>query len=311
MALHPFRRQAGDFNGLSLCAGYAGLDLGLHIAEPAYRTVCYVEREAHAASTLVARMEDAALAPALIWDDLKSFDGSPWRGRVHILTAGYPCQPFSFSGKRKGRDDPRHLWPEVARIAAEVQPEWIFVENVEGHLNLGFTEVIRSLRGLGYDAKAGLFSAREAGASHRRGRIFILAHANSARQRAFCRSDGVEWHGSTGKNAQPLRSEYWPNSDQQCVAAMDIADDDSAGGRLARFDNDIPLFAPGPGDLLAWERIIDRRPDLQPAILRTCDGMADRMDRTRGAGNGVFSMASAFAWATLKSAFLCDAGRLS
>jgi DNA (cytosine-5)-methyltransferase 1 len=310
VALHPFRPQSGDFTGLSLCAGYAGLDLGLHIAEPNYRTVCYVEREAHAAATLVARMDDAALAPALIWDDLKSFDGNPWRGRIHILTAGYPCQPFSFSGKRKGRDDPRHLWPDVARIAYEVQPEWIFVENVEGHLNLGCAEVIRSLRSLGYDAKAGLFSAREAGASHRRGRVFILAHTNRTRQRSLCRLDGLERIGAAGQNAQPQRSQHRTNSAEQRSTAMDATNDDLARGGMARIDDVIPLFAPGPGDLLAWESIIDLRPDLQPAILRTCDGMADRMDRTRGAGNGVFSMAAAVAWATLKSAFFSDAGGL-
>lgn len=73
--------------GLSLCAGYAGLDLGLTIAEPGYRAVCFVEREAHAAATLVARMEDQALDQAPVWSDLRTFDGRPWRGRVDILTA--------------------------------------------------------------------------------------------------------------------------------------------------------------------------------------------------------------------------------
>ena len=113
MALHS--PGVEPFNGVSLCAGYGGLELGLHIAEPGYRTVRLVERNAHAAATLVARMEDEALNQAPVWDDVGTFDGRPWRRKVQIVSAGYPCQPFSYSGDKKGFDDPRDLWPEVAR----------------------------------------------------------------------------------------------------------------------------------------------------------------------------------------------------
>jgi len=114
--------------GLSLCSGAGGLDLGLAIAEPGYRTVGYVERDAFAAAVLVARMEDAALDQAVVWDDLASFDGKPWRGAVDLLCAGYPCQPFSIAGKRRGADDPRHLWPHVARVIGECQPRFVFLD---------------------------------------------------------------------------------------------------------------------------------------------------------------------------------------
>ncbi|MEP4081722.1 DNA cytosine methyltransferase [Parasphingorhabdus sp.] len=86
-------------------------------------TVCYVEREAFAARTLVARMEDKALDPAPLWDDFTTFDGKPWCSKVHLVSGGYPCQHFSFAGKRKGEDDPRHLWPHIKRIVKEVDPE--------------------------------------------------------------------------------------------------------------------------------------------------------------------------------------------
>ncbi|MDE2105197.1 MAG: DNA cytosine methyltransferase, partial [Patescibacteria group bacterium] len=74
--------QGQTMRGLSLCAGAGGLDLGIHIAIPNYRTVCYVERDAYAAATLVARMENAALDRAPLWDDVKSFDGKAWRKAV-------------------------------------------------------------------------------------------------------------------------------------------------------------------------------------------------------------------------------------
>ncbi|AVW90676.1 DNA cytosine methyltransferase [Celeribacter baekdonensis] len=161
--------------GLSLCSGAGGLDLGLTIAIPGYRTVGHVERETYAAAILVARMEETALDPAPVWDDVASFDGRPWRGAVDIVTAGYPCQPFSVAGKRRGADDPRHLWPHVARIINEVEPPFVFLENVAHHLRLGFPEVASGLVGMGYRLAAGLFTAAEVGAPHKRERLFILA----------------------------------------------------------------------------------------------------------------------------------------
>ncbi len=166
---------AGDLFGLSLCSGAGGLDLGLTIAMPGYRTVGHVERETYAAAILVARMEEATLDPAPVWDDVGTFDGRPWRGAVDIITAGYPCQPFSVAGKRRGADDPRHLWPHVARIIGECEPPFVFLENVAHHLRLGFPEVASGLVGMGYRLAAGLFTAAEVGAPHKRERLFILA----------------------------------------------------------------------------------------------------------------------------------------
>ncbi|AUH33114.1 DNA cytosine methyltransferase [Paracoccus tegillarcae] len=161
--------------GLSLCSGAGGIDLGLTLALPGYRTVGHVERETYAAATLVARMADKALDQAIVWDDIATFDGKPWCGAVDIVSAGYPCQPFSVAGKRRGAEDPRHLWPHVARIIGEVEPPFVFLENVAHHLRLGFPEVAGGLVALGYRLAAGLFTAAEVGAPHRRERLFILA----------------------------------------------------------------------------------------------------------------------------------------
>ncbi|WP_220475463.1 DNA cytosine methyltransferase [Sphingomonas cavernae] len=304
MDLHTqFTPDAADLRGISLCAGYGGLDLGLHIAEPRYRTVGYVERETHASATLVARMADAALAQAPIWDDLRSFDGLAWRGRVHLVAAGYPCQPFSQAGKRRGSADPRHLWPEVARVVSEIEPDWVFCENVEGHLDVGFADVVECLQGMDYRVKAGLFTAREAGASHRRRRLFILAHADRQRCRLLSGAAGRTGDDPSVEAVGYRRRELRSVCDQHGQPVVDaaLADAEGAGGPPGV--PVIPIFAPGPAELQAWADILDGRPDLQPAILRASDGLADRVDRSRGAGNGVCSLAAALAWATLKAAF--------
>ena len=165
-------------HGLSLCAGGGGLDLGLMLAEPGYHTRALVEWEDWPRAVLIAAQRAGYFAPAPIWDDLRSFDARPFRGAFDTVLAGYPCQPFSAAGKRGGADDPRHLWPDVARVVRECAPEWVFLENVSGHVSLGLETVLRELWDMGYTPAAGLFSAAEVGAPHQRLRIFILAHTD-------------------------------------------------------------------------------------------------------------------------------------
>jgi DNA (cytosine-5)-methyltransferase 1 len=166
---------------MALCAGIGGLELGVRLAARA-RTICYVERDAFAASVLVARMADQALDRAPVADDLRSFDGRAWRGVVDLVTTGYPCQPFSVAGKRRGESDERHLWPEVRRIIDECGVPLAFLENVRGHLTLGFSEVLGDLAELGFDAEWGVFSAAEVGAPHKRERLFVLAYRDGGRR---------------------------------------------------------------------------------------------------------------------------------
>ncbi len=162
---------------LSLCTGYGGIDLGLRRAIPNLRTVAYSEIEAFACANLVSKMEAGLLDPAPIWTNLKTFPWEEFRGRVGILSGGYPCQPFSSAGKRLGTDDPRHLWPFIREGLRAMRPAMCFFENVEGHLSLGLSTVISDLEEDGYRCAFGLFSASEVGAPHRRKRVFILAYS--------------------------------------------------------------------------------------------------------------------------------------
>ena len=161
---------------ISLCAGIGGLDLGVKRALPGSRCVCYVEREVSAASVLAARFEDGGLDEAPIWSDLRTFAAGAWRGKVAGVIGGIPCQPWSTAGKRAGSTDERHLWPDAFRIIRDVQPAWVFIENVGGAVReLGEGIVRPDLEGIGYRTAAGIFTAQEVGAPHRRERLFILA----------------------------------------------------------------------------------------------------------------------------------------
>lgn len=145
------------------------------MVHPGCDPVGAVERQAYAAAVLVDRMVRSDVAPAPIWDDLESFDGRPFRGRVDLVTAGYPCQPESVAGKRRGRDDERWLWHEVWRVVRDVGAGLLFVENVPGHLTGTFHRVLGDLAAGGWAAEWDCVPAAAVGAPHLRDRFFLLA----------------------------------------------------------------------------------------------------------------------------------------
>ena len=153
VALHPAPAPSTR-NILSLCAGVGGLELGILLALDALgeagRGICYVEREAAAASSLVASMEAVWFHHAPVWSDMLTFDARPWRGVVHILASGEPCQDNSVAGKRAGADGDRFLAPQVCRLAEECRPDLIFRENVPGNADGQLGAIVPALERLGY-----------------------------------------------------------------------------------------------------------------------------------------------------------------
>jgi DNA (cytosine-5)-methyltransferase 1 len=168
-------------NIISICTGGGGLDLGVELAIQGARSVCMVEREAFAVSSLVSAMEQGLLHPAPVWSDARSFDGRAWRGAVDGVIGGIPCQPHSLAGRKRGSLDARDLWSDARRIIVQSGAWFAVIENVGGMLSAGADEVAgaervwRDLRKLGFQVEIGLFTAAEVGASHERERVFILA----------------------------------------------------------------------------------------------------------------------------------------
>ena len=148
----------------SLCTGYGGLDMAID-----GDTVWVSDIDKHAAKLLAHRfptVPNLGDLTAVDWESVEPVD---------ILTAGYPCQPFSHAGKREGQNDERHIWPHIANAIRVLRPGFVFLENVAGHLSLGFGDVLGDLAEAGYDAQWTSVRASDVGAPHRRERVFILA----------------------------------------------------------------------------------------------------------------------------------------
>lgn len=324
---------------LSLCTGYAGIELGLKRIIPTLRTIAYVEVEAFACTNLVAKIEEGRLDAAPIWTDIKTFDGQPFRDRVHIITGGYPCQPFSVAGKRQGTDDPRHLWLYIERIIQAIRPVWCFFENVGGHLTLGFPEVYRSLRNMGYKVEAGLFTAAECGAPHRRERLFILAYnvasggsnisiRQSQRQKqAEINSVWISQMANTNKSRSPKdkqSAELRPNMPEQSSINQGQSRQEEIPQRLQGSTQRWPS-RPGqpqyeweeprtisysqskcngnPIGRCNEEKGLSEKEKTQSQLGRTAYGTSSRVDRLMLLGNGVVPQCAEKAFRTLIEKF--------
>ena len=147
------------------------------------------------------------------YGDLKTTDWTQVES-IDILTAGYPCQPFSHAGSRKGAADERHLWPYIKEIIGILRPRFVVLENVRGHFGLGFREVLSDLASIRYDARWTLIRASEVGAPHRRERLFIVAHPIGTRpSRAESSSLSPDESRFAGKNTN---DKYTYTNCQRC-----------------------------------------------------------------------------------------------
>ena len=235
-------------NELALFAGAGGGILGGKLL--GWRCVCAVEWDAYAASVLVARQNDGCLEPFPIWDDVRTFDGGAWRGRVDVVSGGFPCQDISCAGKGAGIDGERSgMWVEMARIIGEVGPRYVLVENSPMLTVRGLGTVLGNLASLGYDAIWGVLGADDAGAPHRRKRIWIMgwrrdvadadgagcewSHApQSTRWLQACEPAGAG--GDVANGAQQRRRERWtrrfdPSGAGQSKQALQTLADASGG----------------------------------------------------------------------------------
>ena len=227
---------------LSVCTGYEGIGLGLRRIFPGLREIAYVEIEAFAIANLVSKAEDGKLDPAPVYTDVESFPFRQFRGKVDILSGGFPCQPFSVAGNQQGTDDERHLYPFISAGIRECQPTIVFLENVPGIVSTKLPSgesvlqyVLRDLESMGYTATSGFFSAEEVNAPHRRERVFILAYAKGKREV----SGGWGCEGVSGSGVQTTNPSVRQGREASSEGSVNIrhnANDSNTSPELADTD---------------------------------------------------------------------------
>jgi len=267
-------------NELSLFTGYGGLTLGLRLAGVECRTVGYCEIDPYCQAIIRARIQDGFLDDAPIWSDIRTLDGSLMAGVVDIVTGGFPCQPHSTAGRRRGADDPRDLWPDTLRVIGEVGPRFVLLENVTG-LVFGrrpyVSTVLGGLAGIGYDAEWGLVPAAAVGAQHLRWRWWCLAYPAGGR----C---GTERRAAEQTSEHPaLERIQQPGADGEGRMVADANRGD--GHRRCLSDQ---MGRERSAESPSSDRLGSRTQwSPEPTVGRVAYGVAHRVDRLRALGNGV------------------------
>lgn len=322
----------GGLRELALFAGAGGGILGGKLL--GWQTVCAVEWDAYAAGVLVARQNDGILAPFPIWDDVQTFDGRPWRGRVDVVSGGFPCQDISCAGKGAGIDGERSgMWSHMARIIGEVRPRYAFIENSPMLVTRGLDRVLADLAALRFDAEWGTLSAADVGAPHKRDRIWILArnmgdtyddgqttteiatgaiaggHDSAARteQTSELARSGQQYAeladtNSTQRTRLPSGAEAQKPS-ARIDGENEVADTTSQrqqGPRQSIHASDSAAHGKRQTSDAVDVRIRAKWPP-EPSICRVVDGLASRVDELRAIGNGQVPRVAAAAFEQLRA----------
>lgn len=246
-------------NELALFAGAGGGILGSHLL--GWRTVAAVEIEEYPRAVLLQRQLDGILPKFPIWDDVCTFDGKPWRGKIDVISGGFPCQDISAAGRGAGITGARSgLWSEMARIIGEVRPSYVFVENSPMLVIRGLDRVLADLTSLGYDAKWGVFSGYHIGAPIERKRIFLFGENAGTDKKSRERTK------SKLLSKKPTKKQFWSI--------------DTFAALLERDKKQLPVISGN-------ERVVN--------------GLPYSMDRFAAVGNAQIPAVVRLAWETLNN----------
>lgn len=254
---------------LDLFSGIGGFSLGLE-RTGGFETVAFCEYAEFPRKVLAKHWPNIPIYPDVreLTAERLHADGL---GRIDIICGGYPCQPFSYAGKREGAEDDRHLWPEMRRLVETLRPAWVIGENVAGHITMGLDDVLADLDACGYAAQTFVIPACAVDARHRRDRLWLVAHRDNAGQSASEGRGQDDWNQSrdhAGRRSEALadtiskRGRGWDGEWQHAVHA------DTCGETL------------GAGTDGNWWAV-------EPELGRVAHGVPQRVDRLKALGNAV------------------------
>ena len=250
---------------LDLFSGIGGFSYAGEKLVGGFETVAFCEYDKHAQKVLRKHWPDTEII-----DDVRELanDAERFRGSVDIICGGYPCQPFSLAGVRRGDQDDRHLWPEMLRVIEAVRPRWVIGENVAGHISMGLDAVLSDLEAAGYASRCYVIPAVAADAPHRRDRCWIVANSSCGRygfeeKEIFTRRDSVVSGGAATANVA--------NAD--CVGG-----EDKQGHQANRQEQQF-------NGACWWQP--------EPELGRVVDGVRNRVHRLRQLGNSIVPQVAA------------------
>lgn len=312
-----YDREPYRMRELALFAGAGGGILGGRML--GWRTVCAVEIADYPRRVLLQRQQDGVLGRFPIWDDVTTFDGTAWRGKVDVISGGFPCQDISSAGKGLGIENGKRsgLWKEYARIIREVRPRYVFVENSPMLVSRGLGIVLGDLAEAGYDAAWRVLSAEACGAPHRRERMWIVGKISDAdgvgqQQSQGDLAEGGRWAGDVCPEvADAVRErlartgEEWNGAGSSGLCCREgvyenvsLSDTPGTGFQIAAQDARRVESAEEPqryGLDDGWGRWWAAEPELG----RVAHGVANRVDRIKAIGNGQVPIVAARAFLEL------------
>ena len=269
---------------LDLFSGIGGFSLGLESAG-LVQTVAFCDFDDYCQKILKKNFPGVPIygdVKELNYDKLKA-DGID---TIDIITGGYPCQPFSVAGRKKGEQDPRHVWPEMFRLIQELRPTWVIGENVGGHIKLGLDTVLENLESEGYSARTFSISATSIGANHKRERVWIIA--NLADTERLGRTEGTkkseeltrEESSDQFDNRSEGRIEFKPSQGVANSEGSEGNVDDSNGGNGKTSQEELFREHGSACGVGSWWSV-------EPDVGRVAHGVPDRVDRLKCLGNSV------------------------
>lgn len=257
---------------LDLFSGIGGFSLGLE-RTGGFETAAFCEYAEFPRKVLAKHWPDVPIYPDVreLTAERLNADGL---GRIDLICGGYPCQPFSYAGKREGAEDDRHLWPEMFRLVQTLRPTWVIGENVAGHITMGLDDVLSDLDGLGYARQAFVIPACAVNAPHRRDRLWLVAHA------ANMQRDG------SNDNATKLLGRKQVSQPRDSGGEKDVAYAFGFGRCCWNGEGQDAIHADtrsetvGPGTDGDWWAV-------EPELGRVAHGISNRVDRLKALGNAV------------------------